>query len=496
MSRALRIQIWKEVRALLPWWAAIVFTLGVCSSIRVDEALRRQTFVVLTLLAYVAGTASLGALSFGHEYSNRTFGTLLTFPRSRLSTLAIKLGVLAILLAAVVAVAWFPLSHVFPPYRGREFQYALMFGAVLGAFFVAPALSMLTRSALAAAVFTVAIPLLMLMLSPVFRILPSDLWRIWLGIVSVGAVVTVVGIFRLPVIEGPGRALSLPGWLRRPMADPEPRTHVTWLGALVRKELRLQVASFTVAAVFIAMWLAILVGQQVDGSIGPLIYAVTFLYIGVVALLAGSLAVAEERQHGAAGWHLLLPVPGWKQWMLKSGIALAVGLVLGVLVPLAIGLVHNSSAYVEINQAGVYAVALLTIAGLYFSSVSTSGLKALLAALPAVASVIFFGQSMLIMVVSPLSALLGPVARAWISPRTWNVDTVRMIERLLPVPAVAGLVVILLVLAYRNFRSGDYSRRRVLGQIAGMAAYSVGAIVILTAVEALLSAGVRLWATQ
>ena len=46
------------------------------------------------ILAYTVGAASLGAIAFGHEFSSGTMQSLLALPRSRRSTMALKLGVL------------------------------------------------------------------------------------------------------------------------------------------------------------------------------------------------------------------------------------------------------------------------------------------------------------------------------------------------------------------------------------------------------------------
>ena len=84
--------IYKEVRALaLPWLAILACMVAP----RVVDAPRLGPIAVI---AYVLGTAALGALSIGHEYTGRTLSLLLSLPARRERLLAVKLGVLAALL--------------------------------------------------------------------------------------------------------------------------------------------------------------------------------------------------------------------------------------------------------------------------------------------------------------------------------------------------------------------------------------------------------------
>src|SRR5207342_1168255 len=97
--------------------------------------------------------AALGALSIGHEYTNRTLPMLLAQPASRARILVVKLAVLAVLLVTLSAVAW--RAALLPPGADAPMVLSL---SVLCALSVTPWLTMLFRNPLAGAVFTMPVP--------------------------------------------------------------------------------------------------------------------------------------------------------------------------------------------------------------------------------------------------------------------------------------------------------------------------------------------------
>ena len=64
----------------------------------------------------------------------------------------------------------------------------------------------------------------------------------------------------------------------------------------------------------------------------PLV-TVTNVYGGLVAIIIGAFASAEERQLGTAAWQNLMPVAAWKQWTVKVGVVLLLALTLGAGLP-------------------------------------------------------------------------------------------------------------------------------------------------------------------
>ena len=92
------------------------------------------------------------------------------------------------------------------------------------------------------------------------------------------------------------------------------------------------------------------------------------------------MASAEERQIGTLEWQLLLPLAWWKQWLVKVGVVLGLAMVLLVGLPaLVLGgasIPHDKTLWY------VCAILLLTSGSLYVSSLCSTGLRALLLAVP------------------------------------------------------------------------------------------------------------------
>lgn len=134
--------------------------------------------------------------------------------------------------------------------------------------------------------------------------------------------------------------------------------------------------------------------------------AFTALYVMVIALLAGALASAEERHVGTLEWQLLLPMAARRQWALKAGAALACALLLGYGLPALLVALHPGAALAlqgpRPGQLTVFIV-LLTSGSLYVSSLSTSGVKALVVSLAAL-----FGALTFVSIVTSLADAMAP----------------------------------------------------------------------------------------
>jgi hypothetical protein len=153
---------------------------------------------------------------------------------------------------------------------------------------------------------------------------------------------------------------------------------------------------------------------------------VTILYSGVLALLIGSIASAEERQLGTLEWHQLLPMASWKQWMLKAGTAIGLSLVLGIALPAVILLTTNGA--IRLGGWYVAVVVLFTAFGLYVSSLSSSSLRALL-----VSSAV---PLLLLLIMAAAMARIAP-------PPPWALTPFK-------VALLVAFVVLLLRLAFTN----------------------------------------------
>ena len=385
-ERALAV---KELRVLLPLWCAALVTMGA------GFVVTEPRILVAGVLAYGIGSIALGALSVGHEYGYRTVGVLLAQPIARQRVLLIKLSVLAPLLLILAAVAWYA------PFNTDELQrlsgwrhHAVVLVPFVVGLFLAPWLTMVSRSALAGAVFAGSLPGML----SVCGSLAGMAWfgigspnvepfraRAWLGGMIILSCVSGVmgwrGFLRLEAIEGSGPDVRMPNWFRTP-ARPPVRHPVS---LLIRKELHLQQMTFVIVLLFAIGWSALsLLKDTVPAFADAPLVTVTVIYLILLSIVIGSLASAEERGLGVLQWQVLLPVPAWQQWAVKAGVVFGLGLLLGVGVPMLLNYVSPTPEFDAraLWRQNARIVVVLTAFSLYVSSLNTSGLRAMVAAFP------------------------------------------------------------------------------------------------------------------
>jgi ABC-2 family transporter protein len=434
LARVLPLPVAKEVRALLPVW------LGSLAVVAAAAAVGDGTPQDLGRLAYGAACAALGALSIGHEYTNRTLAMLLTQPVSRARLFLIKQSVLAVMLVTLSALAW---NTVFQPSRTTAMVFIL---SVPCALTITPWLTMLCRNPLAGAVFTGPAPAWIWLLIGAFVDRPWKLavfeWAV-LGFCAVAAVLGWRTFMRLEAIDGQGANLFFrlkAAATREGRSDAAARTrHPIWL--LVKKELGLQQLTLAIATLYFVGWLISLFGTA-PGEAGEDVFgAATVLYSGQLALLVGALASAGERHLGTLEWQGLLPMASSKQWAVKVATVLALSMLLSVAWP-ALLLFTWGGAF-RINQWYAGVMLLLTTTGLYVSSVSPSGVRALLVCLP-----ISLGALL-------ASAVLWPFL-------TWRLTPLSLV-------LATAFVASALYFALLNHRSSQHSAGRIALQVFVMA---------------------------
>jgi hypothetical protein len=482
----------KEIRALFPTYAAALVT------VVVGSFSHSYTPIALGLLAFGLGSVALGAQSFGHEYSHRTLGLLLSQPIDRRRLFLYKFAVLFVMLLTLTAVALLMfgdlLRHVALPHTTLSM---LVLTAACG-LFVAPWLTLVSRNTVAAIVFTIVIPGLLSTgadlaggaiyglqdAAQIDRFAVLVFWRGMIVISAIGAVASWRLFMRLEVIEGHGHAMELPGWLGRRSetgaeAPSRPR-HRMWM--LLAKELRLQQMAFVVAALFAVLWLSMAGFERsfADAPRLPL-NGIAILYGGVLAMLIGSMASAEERHMGTAEWQILLPMPAWQQWTVKAGVALGLAVLLGFVLPAAL-MRYLSPAGDDIQlparawRQAAATVVILASASLYVSSLCSSGVRALVLAFPAMVAAVLYVQTVG-ETIAPLvfrlvhSAGSRPFLRPFI-----NIN-------LLLLPIAGGLVALLTWLAFGNYRWSDRSAARTSKQVLAIAAYITICLVLFLAAQ-------------
>jgi hypothetical protein len=495
----LPLALGKEVREVAGAWvlampAALVAAAGILTD--AEEAAVLASFLCAILMIV------MGAAVFGHEFAYRTVSLLLVQPvaramlwRRKMGALALAIGsVFGVLLVGAALAAW--LTDPDWGTRNDRAQPLLILGAagVIGGLLVAPWLTLLCRSTLAGAVFTVSLPALAFSVSFLasfarFGTVDGPATQQFQFAVALAILLAVGGLApflgfrafgRLEGLDATGRPLRLPRWASRAA----PRTGTAragsgWLGRAVGKELRLQTPSYVLAALFLlaiaaALGTRLAWPEAVDSLswVEPL----SLLYVATVALLVGALACAEDRQSGAMHWHLVQPVAAARQWAVKAGVALVLALGLTVLptgLAAAVATAAGAHGWLGDDALQLAAIAgnsvVLCSLGLYTSSLAPTALRAVLWAVPPALGF----ELMLGMVVdnagtrSDLWNLLTPAGvgegGAWFSLP--NIAAVALAGIV-----VTGLLAVLQACAYGNFRRVDSPAGRVLWHLAALLA--------------------------
>jgi hypothetical protein len=486
-ARVIPAGVSKEVRALLPLWLGCIVVVWAGGLADGSGMFLRVGFVM-----YVVGSLALGALSVGHEYTNHTLPLLLLVPTSRRRIFAIKTSVL---LAMLVVLAGVALARLPVTSAGREMQDTAVVGGMsfLGGAFLAPWLTMLCRNPIAGAFFALSIPAGLLLGSEIFSILlladagtaAGEHVRMeifWSGMVvvsAIGAFFSWRSFLKLQAIEGPHADLALPHWFSRSTAHVSVdarRGSPVWM--LVSKELHLQQLTFMVSALYVCGWAAILLTwHSTIMTIDQTFLIMTVVHGSIVALLAGSLASAEERQLGTLDWQLLLPMSAARQWVIKCGVVLGVVVVLGLALPALLAVLKPSIEPMRINWGFAATLLIGAAVSLYVSSLSGSGLKALLIAVPAAFAVL----PVLAVGEGAAFALVGlvRVPSIRVSPLAGFDDRVLALE-------AAVLITLLLRFALINHRSLDGNVKRVWRQLGLVLGFMTLSAITVTAAQTLL----------
>lgn len=487
MTRAARLsfQVTKEVRGLLLAWLSCVVVMVACAVVG------GRTVRAVGMLAYFLGAAALGAQSVGHEFSGRTLTVLLSQPARRQRLLLVKLGVLAVMLLPLGAVAGATLFNPGGPLDDVAFRQterlAISWLPLLLGLLVAPWLTMFCRSAIAGTVFTVTLPGVLwgaLLAAAYYGFGAREVDSFPLGLLgletlclcAVGAVMSWRMFTRLEVIEGTDEVLRLPRWMAWRSASsattPALTTrHPVWM--LVKKELRLQQMALALAGCCLLGWLvATSLADVAPELLGPF-RVLTIFYAVMVPLLIGSLASAEERQFGTLEWQVLLPMATSKQWAVKVGVALGLTMVLALGLPALLASFSpppgpNFPGPAEfLRPRAAVMVILLTTGSLYVSSLSANGLRACLVSLP-----VILGGALSIGLLVDL--LVAPVRFLFVG------------DRLVLLP-LTGLLALMLWFALVNHRTADRGARRIWKQVFWMTGCVAIGVSVLAAGAALLT---------
>lgn len=264
----------------------------------------------------------------------------------------------------------------------------------------------------------------------------------------------------------------MPAWLRAQTSSAAAERHVRrrhpfWL--LLRKEIYLQQLTVIIVAIYIVMWVAVwALGHQTYERQPVPLQPLTMLYLGILSILIGSVASAEERQLGTLASQLLLPMAAWKQWTIKAATAVALALLVGIALPYALYAVippPDESVPVRLWR-DLLAVSLLTTLSLYVSSLCGSVVRAMVVSIPVVVgSALYTGAAAELMAGIAIRAV-----RAATVPESNRVRVLRrmaMERRMQYALILAAIVTIALLLrfAFVNHRSGEHRPGKIVIQV-------------------------------
>jgi len=474
----------KEIRALFPLWVGSVAVVWL-------GGFANRFVVPAGFLAFLLGSAALGALTFGHEYTNRTLGLLLASPVSRRRIFAAKAGVLATMLLTLGMLALTRLPMV--P-TGREMQDTTRVGLVslIGSLFVAPWLTMVCRNPIAGGLFGLSISAALLIGSELVTLIMTGQidspasrhfrMQVLVGGTALVCVAGGVGSWRtfmgLELIDGSRGELQWPRWLSGFVSRQASESSVSRhpIANLIRKELRLQHLTFAVSAFFVCGWsVTLLVQRLVSTGVDQPLVILTVVHGMAVALLSGSLASAEERNLGVLESQILMPPSMARQWAVKSAVVFGVCAVLALLLPAALAIVSRGAGPMRVTVAFAAVVMLLAGLGLYVSSVSKSGVQALIASGAAL-----LAAFMLLQIIGVAVLSLG--RKAGIAPA--HDDLLVALG-----PWAAGVIALLLLallvrFGLANHRSSERAPSRLWRQILWMSGSVAVAMLVALAIRA------------
>jgi len=402
-------RMYKEAHPLFWPWCAVV------AAALLPLAHPPQLMELIWPIGFFLGIPLLATLPLGNEFEHRTLSLLLSQPIRRTKIWGEKLSVTVV--AVLSAVLFFSLTL-----RATSFRHDWKLWVFGGAWIVAITASatfwtLFTRSTVGGIVLNIGVQ------SFIGFALPWANLATWLrarGYLAPGNPMVVSSVVFVFVCYA-GAMLWLGGRMLARFqatggmagddllmagADVMPGAWARWLrcrpsGAvlnLMRKELRLLRPVWLISLLAAVGWAClILVGllypQGLTVNSGIVVVGAGVITTLMIAILAGSLPLGEERTSGTHAWQLTLPVSARRQWFIKLCMALFAGFVGAGLVPLLIaGRLWGSFADVHIGRDLPVGAVLLTFAAFWCACAVKGTVPAVLWALPVMIALYFAGE--------------------------------------------------------------------------------------------------------
>ena len=392
-------RILKEARPLFWPWCAVALA----------GALPLVYPLAWTPLIYLIGFFAvplLAVLSLGNEFQHRTLSLLLSQPVGRMEIWGEKLSVtVAAIVSAVLVFSLALRATSFHPGR-QELAFA-------GAWIVATIASatfwtLIARSTVGGVALTLVVQFFIIMA------LNLAYWVYGAEYVSLGNtnfVLTVTFVFSCyagVMLWLGGRTLtrfqSAGGMavddLLTAGPDVMPGAWAGWLRCrptgmvlnLIRKELRLLRPVWLISLLAAVGWacltlFGLLYERGFSRNFETAVISVFVVSTLIIAILAGSLSLGEERTSGTHAWHLTLPASAFLQWRIKLYMAVFAGIVGAGLPPMLLlgrsllGASHNLMD-VHLGMGWLLVVGLLTFAAFWCACAVKGTVPAVLGVLP------------------------------------------------------------------------------------------------------------------
>jgi hypothetical protein len=354
----------KEFRVLLPPWSVAIlaaFSLPVVTTLagrmhrQYVGGLPLEWIGTLTGVSIFVACLAMAAMSFGIDIHHRTFGLLLVQPveRSRiwwskmlpLVGAYISVGVAFVAGQCLADAAW---GSSFKSWDGSNL---LVFVALLAGVMCSSAFwTLQSRSIIGGMVLPLAIQALLAGVITYFAFgrtvdvqggfEPGLFLALGVGAFVYCVLSMYLGWWKFSRLEwregfsGESVIAALPA-LR--VKKSQPAAPCSPWASLLRKELRLHRPVFSLAALFVVCWFAALGLRALrpawESRFEGVFEMLLVIYLPLAWLLSGCISLGEEKQLGAWGWHLTLPLSGARQWAVKISFALLIALILGILMP-------------------------------------------------------------------------------------------------------------------------------------------------------------------
>lgn len=405
-------RILKEARSLFWPWCAVIMAGALRLVEQSDSALMGggplwgvHLIEPISFIGFFLGIPLLATLSLGNEFQHRTLSLLLSQPVGRMEIWGEKMSVMivAVLSAALVfCYGWRSALQQDP-------QLWVIAGAVAIAMIASATFwTLVARSTMGG-----------LALNGVNSLIPLAWFtrRDWIPETMTARSVTAfaflcyIGVMlwlgrrtlaRFQVTGGmAGEDLLMAG------PDVMPGAMAGWsrcrpTGAvlnLIRKEVRLLRPVWLVSLLGLFGWICLPTFGFTLERRSALAAIMVIAFTPLIAVLAGSLSLGEERSSGTHSWHMTLPVPARRQWLIKLFMAMFTGLVCAVLLPsLALiasrFILGSPLMFVDPGRgmAWVLWVSLLTFASFWCACAVNGTVRAVLWIFPAMSAVYLAGR--------------------------------------------------------------------------------------------------------